>query len=43
MGTAVLSDRLQMRGIFCIIFGAISVIGYGILVSPTSNGVHYFG
>lgn len=43
MGIAVLSDRKQMRGVFCVIFGAISVVGYGVLISDSSAGVHYFG
>ncbi|KAI2603276.1 MFS general substrate transporter [Hypoxylon fragiforme] len=43
MGIAFLSDRKQMRGIFCVIFGAISVVGYGVLLSDSSAGVHYFG
>ncbi|KZL71743.1 major facilitator superfamily transporter [Colletotrichum incanum] len=43
MSMAFLSDRTQRRGLFCVIFGSISVIGYGVLISPTSNGVHYFG
>ncbi|KAI0886880.1 DNA-repair protein rad2 [Annulohypoxylon maeteangense] len=43
MGIAFLSDRMQMRGIFCVIFGAVSVVGYGVLLSDSSAGVHYFG
>ncbi|KAJ0158599.1 putative transporter, partial [Colletotrichum tanaceti] len=43
MSMAFLSDRMQRRGLFCVIFGSISVIGYGVLISPSSNGVHYFG
>ncbi|KAH6988092.1 major facilitator superfamily domain-containing protein [Ilyonectria sp. MPI-CAGE-AT-0026] len=43
MSTAYLSDRLQKRGIFCVIFGTVSVIGYGILLSDSSAGVYYFG
>ncbi|KAK1625117.1 putative MFS transporter [Colletotrichum phormii] len=43
MTMAFLSDRTQKRGLFCVVFGSISVIGYGVLISPTSNGVHYFG
>ncbi|KAH7361748.1 major facilitator superfamily domain-containing protein [Plectosphaerella cucumerina] len=43
MSIAFLSDRLRKRGLFCIIFGSISVIGYGVLISPSSQGVHYFG
>jgi hypothetical protein len=43
MSMAFLSDRVQMRGVFCMAFGALSVVGYAILVSPVSSGVHYFG
>ncbi|KAH7127999.1 major facilitator superfamily domain-containing protein [Dactylonectria estremocensis] len=43
MSTAFLSDRMQKRGLFCVIFGSISVIGYGVLLSDSSAGVHYFG
>ncbi|KAI1276248.1 DNA-repair protein rad2 [Xylaria sp. FL0933] len=42
MTIAYISDRKQMRAIFCVIWGAISVIGYGILISDTPAGVHYF-
>ncbi|KAI5456430.1 major facilitator superfamily domain-containing protein [Mariannaea sp. PMI_226] len=43
MVTAYLSDRTQRRGIFCVIFGTISVVGYAILLSDVSTGAHYFG
>ncbi|EOO03014.1 putative high-affinity nicotinic acid transporter protein [Phaeoacremonium minimum UCRPA7] len=43
MSIAYLSDHMQKRGIFCVIFGSVSVVGYGILVSDSSSGVHYFG
>ncbi|KAI1122329.1 major facilitator superfamily domain-containing protein [Nemania abortiva] len=42
MTIAYISDRRQMRGVFCVTFGAVSVIGYGLLLSNTSAGVHYF-
>jgi hypothetical protein len=42
MTIAYISDRKQMRGIFCVIFASVSVIGYGLLLSNTSAGVHYF-
>jgi MFS family permease len=42
MGTAYLSDRMQMRGLFCVIFGSISVLGYGVLLANVSSAVHYF-
>jgi MFS family permease len=37
------SDRTQRRGVFICVFAAISVVGYGILISDSSSGVHYFG
>ncbi|KAJ5706778.1 hypothetical protein N7488_006579 [Penicillium malachiteum] len=40
---AWLSDRLQQRALFTCLFGAISVVGYSILISDSSSGVHYFG
>lgn len=43
MIVAMLSDKFQMRGIFCVIFGCISIIGYGVLLSDSAPGVHYFG
>lgn len=43
MTVAHLSDKAQKRGMFCVIFGTISLIGYAILISPVSSGVHYFG
>jgi MFS family permease len=43
MTVAWLSDRKQMRGLFCVIFGTVSLVGYAVLLSNTSSGVHYFG
>ncbi|KAJ6151243.1 hypothetical protein N7470_007837 [Penicillium chermesinum] len=43
IAVAWLSDRVQHRAIFVCIFSATSVIGYGILISDTPSGVHYFG
>ena len=40
---ARISDAQQRRGLYVLIFGAISVIGYGILISSSKMGVHYFG
>ncbi len=37
------SDKYQRRGIFPTICGTISVVGYGILLSDVSTGVHYAG
>lgn len=43
MSVAYLSDHMQKRGLFCVICGSISIIGYGILISASAAGVHYFG
>ncbi|KAL8850232.1 MAG: hypothetical protein Q9221_004831 [Calogaya cf. arnoldii] len=40
---ARLSDSQQKRGLYTVMFGVISVIGYGLLISNASQGVHYFG
>lgn len=40
---ARMSDSQQKRGLYSVAFGIISVIGYGILISDSSTGVHYFG
>ena len=40
---ARLSDHQQRRGLYATIFGVICVIGYGILISNSSPGVHFFG
>lgn len=40
---AWLSDRMQHRALFVCMFSVICVIGYGILISHSSSGVHYFG
>ena len=40
---ARISDSQQKRGLYTAVFGAISMIGYGVLISNTSVGVHYFG
>lgn len=39
---ARISDSQQKRGLYTVIFGAISVVGYGILISEARMGVHYF-
>ncbi|KAJ5663162.1 hypothetical protein N7507_003893 [Penicillium longicatenatum] len=43
LSVAWLSDRTQRRALFTCLFSAISVVGYGILISDSSSGVHYFG
>ncbi|KOS43861.1 hypothetical protein ACN38_g5234 [Penicillium nordicum] len=43
LGVAWLSDRTQHRAFFICLFCAISIVGYGILISDSSSGVHYFG
>ncbi|KAK0384536.1 hypothetical protein NLU13_8622 [Sarocladium strictum] len=43
MLVAFLSDRFQRRGLFCVIFGCVSVIGYAVLLGGPSSGVRYFG
>jgi MFS family permease len=40
---AFLSDRHAKRGVYAISMACVSVIGYGILISNSSAGVHYFG
>lgn len=40
---ARISDSQQRRGLYTVLFGGISVIGYGILISDSSTGVHYLG
>lgn len=43
MTVAYLSDHTGKRGLFVVIFGAVSVVGYGVLLSASTAGVHYFG
>ncbi|KAK8043891.1 MFS general substrate transporter [Apiospora phragmitis] len=43
MTTAWFSDRVQRRAVFVVIFGCVSVVGYGILLSNSPSGVQYFG
>ncbi|KZV90322.1 putative MFS transporter [Exidia glandulosa HHB12029] len=40
---ARLSDHTQRRGIFCTLFGLISILGYAILLAPVSSSAHYAG
>lgn len=38
-----ISDRQQRRGFWCVLLGAISIIGYGLLMSNGGMKVHYAG
>lgn len=40
---ARLSDRQQRRGTYTVLFGLISIVGYAMLISNSSSGVHYAG
>ncbi|PUU76104.1 major facilitator superfamily domain-containing protein [Tuber borchii] len=40
---AHISDKQQRRGMYTVSFACISIVGYGILLSNASSGVHYFG
>jgi len=40
---AWLSDRQQRRGLYTCALGAVSIIGYGLLLSNSKAGVHYAG
>lgn len=43
MATAWLSDRLQKRGVFCVVLGAVSTVGYAVLLSNVGAAAHYVG
>ncbi|KAA6411638.1 MAG: MFS general substrate transporter [Lasallia pustulata] len=43
LAVARLSDAQQRRGLYCVVFGGVSVVGYGILLADARAGVHYFG
>ncbi|KAF2813790.1 MFS general substrate transporter [Mytilinidion resinicola] len=40
---ARLSDHQQKRGLYSVLFGLISIIGYAMLLADTTSGVHYAG
>jgi MFS family permease len=40
---ARISDHQQRRGLYAALFGAVSIVGYALLISDTSSGVHYAG
>ena len=41
--TAHFSDKQQRRAVYSISLGVVSIIGYAMLISPSSSGVHYAG
>lgn len=43
MAAARFSDWKQIRGPVVVVFGLISVVGYALLISDSSSGVHYAG
>lgn len=40
---ARMSDRQQKRGLFSVLFGVVSIVGYALLISDVPSGVHYAG
>ncbi|KIW57703.1 hypothetical protein, variant 2 [Exophiala xenobiotica] len=40
---AIISDRQQRRGFYCVVFGSVSICGYIMLISNGGSGVHYAG
>ncbi|KIW81661.1 hypothetical protein Z517_04687 [Fonsecaea pedrosoi CBS 271.37] len=43
LSVAIVSDRQQRRGLYCVIFGTISITGYCMLISDGGSAVHYAG
>jgi MFS family permease len=41
--TAHFSDKQQKRGFYTILLGVVSIIGYAMLISPSSSATHYAG
>ncbi|KAF2175574.1 MFS general substrate transporter [Zopfia rhizophila CBS 207.26] len=41
--TARFSDHQQRRGLYSVLLGLISIVGYAMLISNSSSGVHYAG
>ncbi|KAF2121991.1 high-affinity nicotinic acid transporter-like protein [Lophiotrema nucula] len=37
------SDKQQKRGLYTVLLGLISIVGYAMLLSDSSSGVHYAG
>jgi len=40
---AKISDKQQKRGLYAVALGIVSIIGYAMLLSDSSSGVHYAG
>lgn len=40
---AKISDKQQKRGMYSVILGLVSIVGYAMLISDSSSGVHYAG
>ncbi|ORY15893.1 major facilitator superfamily domain-containing protein [Clohesyomyces aquaticus] len=40
---ARISDRQQKRGMYAVLLGLVSIVGYAMLISDSSSGVHYAG
>ncbi|KAF2641277.1 MFS general substrate transporter [Massarina eburnea CBS 473.64] len=40
---ARLSDHQQKRGLYAVLFGLVSIVGYAMLMSDTNSAVHYAG
>jgi sugar phosphate permease len=43
LGSAWLSDRFQRRGVPTVLLCFVSIVGYALLISDTSSGVHFAG
>lgn len=41
--TAYFSDRQQRRGVYVVLFGIVSIVGYALLISPSNAATHYAG
>jgi MFS family permease len=43
LAVAKISDTQQKRGLYSCLLGIVSIVGYAMLLSDTSSGVHYAG
>lgn len=43
LAVARLSDYQQKRGLYAVVFGLVSIVGYAMLISETKAAVHYAG